>query len=58
VVLENQPLERGALHYLGTNRDELDLKGSAGSRILLIGGEPFTEGIGASFRSAVSTGCR
>jgi redox-sensitive bicupin YhaK (pirin superfamily) len=45
VVLENQPLERGALHYLGTNRDELDLKGSAGSRILLIGGEPFAEEI-------------
>ena len=45
VQLNNQPLAGGALHYLGTDREELDLVGSAGSRVLLLGGEPFSEPI-------------
>jgi redox-sensitive bicupin YhaK (pirin superfamily) len=45
VLLNGQPIEGGTLHYLGTRRDELHLAGSAGSRILLIGGEPFGEDI-------------
>jgi redox-sensitive bicupin YhaK (pirin superfamily) len=45
VLLEKQPLDTTSLHYLGVNRDELHLTGSAGSRILLIGGAPFSEEI-------------
>jgi redox-sensitive bicupin YhaK (pirin superfamily) len=43
--LNEYPLEGGALHYLGADRDELRLTGSIDSRILLIGGEPFKEPI-------------
>jgi len=43
VLLDKRPLEGGTLHYLGTDRDELHLTGSIDSRVLLIGGEPFTE---------------
>ncbi len=45
VLLGKRSLEGGTLHYLGTNRDELDLTGSIDSRVLLIGGEPFNEPI-------------
>jgi len=43
--LNTHPLEAGTLHYLGTNRDELNLAGAVGSRVLLIGGEPFNDPI-------------
>lgn len=45
VQLNKRPLEGGTLHYLGLKRDELHLAGSAGSRVLLIGGAPFNEPI-------------
>jgi quercetin 2,3-dioxygenase len=45
VLLDKRSLERDTLHYLGTNRDELQLSGSIGSRVLLIGGTPFDEPI-------------
>ena len=43
VSLNKHPLEGRTLHYLGLNRDELHLAGSADSRVLLLGGEPFTD---------------
>jgi len=43
VSLNNHPLEGRTLHYLGLNRDDLHLAGSADSRVLLLGGEPFTD---------------
>jgi redox-sensitive bicupin YhaK (pirin superfamily) len=45
VSLNHRPLEGNTLHYLGTNCDELHLSGSVGSRLILIGGEPFKEPI-------------
>jgi redox-sensitive bicupin YhaK (pirin superfamily) len=36
-------LEGGTLYYLGIDRDELELAGSVGARVLLLGGEPFTD---------------
>jgi redox-sensitive bicupin YhaK (pirin superfamily) len=45
VFLNNQHLEADTLHYLGTNREELHISGSPGSRVLLLGGEPFTDPI-------------
>ncbi len=45
VRLNSRSLESGTLHYLGRNRDELRLSGSPGSRLLVIGGEPFQEPI-------------
>ena len=45
VRLGNTALAGGALHYLGLNRDELEFTGSIGSRILLLGGEPFKDPI-------------
>jgi redox-sensitive bicupin YhaK (pirin superfamily) len=45
VLLEGRSIEGGTLHYLGTNRDQLQLTGTANSRILMIGGEPFSESI-------------
>ena len=45
VLLDKRPLDGGALHYLGTNRDELHLSGSVSARVLLIGGEPLNEPI-------------
>jgi redox-sensitive bicupin YhaK (pirin superfamily) len=43
VQLERQPLAGGALHYLGQHRDALQVAGSKDARVLLIGGEPFTD---------------
>jgi len=43
--LNGRPLEKETLHYLGSNREELEFAGSADSRILLIGGEPFKDPI-------------
>lgn len=43
VFLDKRPLESATLHYLGANRDDLHLSGSIGSRVLLIGGEPFND---------------
>jgi quercetin 2,3-dioxygenase len=43
--LDGHPLTRDALHYMAPGRDELTLKGSRNSRVLLIGGEPFREPI-------------
>jgi redox-sensitive bicupin YhaK (pirin superfamily) len=45
LLLNNRQMDRDTLHYLGTNRDEVHLTGNAGSRVLLIGGEPFGERI-------------
>src|SRR5262249_44433579 len=45
VLLEGWPIGGGTLHYLGTDRDELHLTGTDNSRILMIGGEPFSERI-------------
>ena len=45
VLLNNQHLEADTLHYLGTNREELHISGTAGSRVLLLGGEPFNDPI-------------
>jgi len=45
VLLEGRPIDGGTLHYLGINRDELHLTGTDNSRVLMIGGEPFTENI-------------
>jgi quercetin 2,3-dioxygenase len=42
-LLEKHPLAVGSLHYLGLNRDELQLTGSVNSRVLLLGGEPFKD---------------
>jgi quercetin 2,3-dioxygenase len=44
-VFEGQQLAHEALHYLGTNRDELCLTGNSNCRVMLIGGTPFTEPI-------------
>lgn len=43
VVLEDQPLGHEMLHYLGTSRDEIHLRGNSDSRVMLIGGVPFDE---------------
>jgi redox-sensitive bicupin YhaK (pirin superfamily) len=45
VSLNKRPLAGATLHCLGANRDELHLTGSVDSRVLLIGGEPFTDPI-------------
>jgi redox-sensitive bicupin YhaK (pirin superfamily) len=45
VLLNNRSMDRDALHYIGMNRDEVEIAGSAGSRLLLIGGRPFGEPI-------------
>jgi redox-sensitive bicupin YhaK (pirin superfamily) len=45
VSLNKRPLAGATLHCLGDNRDELHLTGSVDSRVLLIGGEPFTDPI-------------
>ena len=45
VSLNNSPLEGDTLHYLGMERDELQLSGSDDARVLLLGGEPFTDPI-------------
>ena len=43
VSLNKRPLEGATLHYLGAGYDELQLTGTIDSRVLLIGGEPFTD---------------
>ena len=43
VVLEEQHVMPGPLCYLGTGRDFLDLEAVAGTRFILLGGEPFQE---------------
>jgi len=43
VSLNKRPLEGSTLHYLGTDREELNLTGSVDSRVLLLGGEPFKD---------------
>ena len=41
--VEDVPLERGSMLYLGTGRRSLRLRAADGSRLLLLGGEPFEE---------------
>ncbi|SDG88470.1 hypothetical protein SAMN05421505_1097 [Sinosporangium album] len=43
--VDGVPVPPGALLYLGTGRRELRLRTSAGSRLMLLGGEPFDEEI-------------
>jgi quercetin 2,3-dioxygenase len=40
---EGHRMESGVLYYLGTQRSEITLSSAEGSRVLLIGGEPFAE---------------
>lgn len=44
-VLEGQVLEQRQLYYLGTGRGGMTLASREGSRVLLVGGEPFPETI-------------
>jgi quercetin 2,3-dioxygenase len=44
-VLDDQPLDPGALYYLGTQRTEATFSAATGARVLLIGGPPFPETI-------------
>lgn len=44
-MLEGVALRAGTLYYLGTGRNDLSLRSSAGARVLLIGGPPFPETI-------------
>jgi len=41
--VEGAPLDRGAMFYLGTGRTSVRLSAVDGSRLLLLGGEPFEE---------------
>jgi redox-sensitive bicupin YhaK (pirin superfamily) len=43
--VEDVPLERGSMLYLGTGRRSLRLRADDASRLLLLGGEPFDEHI-------------
>ena len=43
--VEDAPLERGAMLYLGTGRRSLRLRAAEATRLLLLGGEPFEEQI-------------
>jgi quercetin 2,3-dioxygenase len=43
VVVDGTTVGPGALAYLGEERDELVLRGDRGTRVLLLGGEPFTD---------------
>ena len=43
VSVEDVPLERGAMLYLGSGRRSLRLRAADASRLLLLGGEPFEE---------------
>ncbi|HEU5033318.1 MAG TPA: pirin family protein [Mycobacteriales bacterium] len=45
VRLGQHVVEPGHLAYLGDDRDELELEAAAGTRALLLGGEPFAEQI-------------
>ena len=44
-ALHNEPLVPDTLYYLGTQRDEIAVASATGSRVLLIGGQPFEETI-------------
>jgi quercetin 2,3-dioxygenase len=44
-TVEDAPLGRGAMLYLGTGRKSLRLRTSEATRLLLLGGEPFDEQI-------------
>jgi quercetin 2,3-dioxygenase len=44
-ALEGQPLADRVLYYLGTQRTEVTLSSTAGTRVLLVGGPPFPETI-------------
>jgi quercetin 2,3-dioxygenase len=43
--LDGQPLEQRMLYYLGTGRTDASVGSSDGGRVLLIGGQPFSEKI-------------
>ena len=43
LAIEEQSVTPGPLCYLGTGRDFLDLEAAAGTRFILLGGEPFQE---------------
>jgi hypothetical protein len=45
VLVQGQPVRPGQLAYLGLGRDQLTLEAAAPARVLLLGGEPFTEPI-------------
>jgi redox-sensitive bicupin YhaK (pirin superfamily) len=45
VEVEEAPLDRGSMLYLGTHRKRLRLRSAGASRLLLLGGEPFDEHI-------------
>jgi redox-sensitive bicupin YhaK (pirin superfamily) len=42
-TVEDAPLERGSMLYLGTGRRSVRLRAADASRLLLLGGEPFEE---------------
>jgi redox-sensitive bicupin YhaK (pirin superfamily) len=44
-TLDGVRLAPGALHYLGTRREGLELEGKGAARAILIGGEPFGESV-------------
>jgi quercetin 2,3-dioxygenase len=44
-VVEDAPLERGSMLYLGTGRRSLRVRAAEATRLLLLGGEPFEEHI-------------
>lgn len=43
--LEGQPLNERNFYYLGTDRSEIGLRSQSGARLLLVGGQPFSESI-------------
>ena len=45
VAVEEVPLDRGSMLYLGTDRRALRLRAGERSKVLLLGGEPFEERI-------------
>lgn len=45
IELDGQQLSPGALHYLGTHREGLELRSTGGALAVLIGGAPFGESI-------------
>lgn len=44
-TVQDESFEPGELAYLGQNRSAIEVQADAGSRLLLIGGEPFAEDI-------------
>jgi redox-sensitive bicupin YhaK (pirin superfamily) len=45
IIIESEPLQPGTLLYLGCGRSDLPLAFTAETRLIIIGGEPFTEEI-------------